>query len=654
MATRVKTIQFAFPMTTSVITNNTTTNLTQITVYIPETVSAFRSVTVDVGFQDVITATGGTISGHNVGLRLGAAAYTTITKTDAITNSGEEIAAVVGPFDFTSHFTTNWSGTSKTCDLQVLFNQTTGTTLGMRNVTAILTITYEYNDTSATQIKTAWIPLESLVGTLSTTANSNIGSSQIPKMTGAGGMLPEGGVTVRDYFFVIEGNESTSATTDFTLSANIDSGTSTAFGTQEAGLNSCRYCRWIYKPATPSLTATHNFQLWSSTARCNHVTITLVVTYQFTLASTTTVLNSIILPIEMSGPLGATTATDASRMSRDVFVNEPSTITLMQSAFRINYNCAATPTGLRFRAGGQAFRAYTPSAGAVAGMFCLQQRIDSGSAQGAGLTLSRGKNTLDIDGYITITTNQATNVNGYIILNYQSGLSASGIGAHNHTVFYNLLDWTPLLTDRTRVDNYSITLPESQYYFTAIGFTFYQLVQTASMGITFDTECLTTEGKGGGWYDIYADTYQQDNEMSCSIIWMRGRDVFQRWPGDPGSDRVDLQAARSYRLFTSTTTSNGLMLVPTYNAISFTVSGTITGSNGGTVTINTYRTDTGELVNTTSRTGNGTYSFSWHDDTIALYTEAFEDSTHYGRSVNDTAGNPLDVALSRPIARSYA
>ncbi|MCA9324935.1 hypothetical protein KDA23_02600, partial [Candidatus Saccharibacteria bacterium] len=234
------------------------------------------------------------------------------------------------------------------------------------------------------------------------------------------------------------------------------------------------------------------------------------------------------------------------------------------------------------------------------------------------------------------------------------GLSSSGIGAHSHTVFYKLLNWAALLSDRTRIDSYSITVPETDYYMVGVGFVFYQLVTTASMGITFDVSCLSTEGQGGGWYSIYADSYQQISEISNSIIWMRGRDVFLRYPNDPGSDRVDIQSARSYRLFTSTNTSNGLMLIPTYSAITFTVSGNITGSNGGLVAIKAYRSDNNELVYSTSRTGNGSYTFQWHDDTIALYTEAYEDSTHMGRSVNATAGTSLDVMLSKPSARSYA
>ncbi len=655
MANRIKTVQYAFPMNTGTVTDAAVTNLSQITIYIPETVIAFRSVTVDVGFQDIVTATGGTINEHRVGLRLGAAAYTTIAETDDIANSGENMAGVVGPFNFTSHFTTNWSGTSKTCDLQVYFDQNTGTTLGMRNVTAVIMITYEYDDSSTSQLKTAYIPLESLVGSLMTTTNSNIGTSQIPQLTGAGGMLPENSAVIRDYYFVIEGNEATSAATDFTISANIDGGTATAFGIQEAALISGRYCRWIYKPATPTTTTTHNFQMWSSlAARLNHVSITLIVTYQFNEPATTRVLNSIIFPIDIISPLGAATSAEASRFSRDFFIEEPGVITMMQSAFRINYNCAATPTGLRFRAGSQSYRAYTPYASVVAGMYCLQQRIDSGSSSGAGISLNRGKNTLVIDGYTTITTDQATNVNGYVTINYQSDKSVNGIGAHSHTVFHNLLQWDALLSDRVRFDTIALTIPETYSYNVGAGFIFYQFVSTASQGITFAAEILPGEGKGGGYNDIYADAYQGDAERSCSIVWMRGRDVFKRYPDDQDPDRISVQVSRGYRLFTTTTTSSGLMSVWTYHSNTFAVSGDISGSAGGMVTIKTYRSDNNELINSTSRVGNGSYSFVWYDDVIPIYSEAYEDETHHGRSINAVAGNSLDIALSRPIVRSYA
>ena len=420
MATRLKTVQFAFDPITTTITDATVTNFVQRTINIPETVISFVSVTAEVSFQDLITATGGTITEHRVGLRLGAAAYTTFTETDDISNSGENLAGVIGPIDFTSHFTTNWTGTSMTCDMQVYFDQSTGTTQGMTNVTGIITVTYQYDDdpaTNATQIKTAWIPLESLVGALSTTADSNIGSNQIPQLTGVGGMLPENSVTIRDYYFVMEGNQSlNNSNVDFTPSVNIDGGTAFTFATIEAALVSESFQRLVWRPsAVPDTTAAHNFQMWATATRMNHITITLVVTYEFNAAATTRILNSVYVPLEIASPIGVNTAAEASRFNRRLSIQEANP-TLAQSAVRINFNASAAVSGINLRVGSQAFRGYTHVGNVICGMFSMQQRIDSGSAQGAGFTVAHGFNDINVDLYATDTTDQMTNINGSILL----------------------------------------------------------------------------------------------------------------------------------------------------------------------------------------------------------------------------------------------
>lgn len=637
MATREKTVCFAFPMTTALVADAVVTNLTQITLYVPEASPTFTSVAVEVGFQDVVTATGGTITEHRVGLRLGAAAYTTVTETDDITNSGENIAGVIGPFDFTSHFTTNWTGTSMTCDLQVYFDQNTGTTLGMNNVTAMIYVTYSYDDAAATQIKTVMLPMESLVGTLPTAA-ANFGTSQIPQLT-SGGILPEAGVTIRDWFIVIEGNESTAAATDFTISANIDGGATTNFMVQETALISDRFCRWIYRPAVPDTTLSHNLQLWASTARCNHVTATLYVTYEFTLSGTTRVLNSIQLPMEMASPLGLTTTAEATRFQRNVFTVEPGTITLRQSAFRLNYNTPASVTSLRLRAGGQAYRNYTPAAGVVCGMFSVQQRIDSGSEQGAGITLARGENTITIDGYATNATVEATNLNGYIVLNYESDLSTAGIGAHAHTVRKVLLSWNMALSDLNRINNFAFAIPESSYWLMGAGFCFIQWVNSAGMAVTFDTEALSGEGKGAGYHDIYAGAYVSDGELNCSMIWMRGRDVFKRYPADTDTDRLDIETARDYRLYTTTTCGNGMWAVATYHSMQWLIAGSVSGNDVALPTdLAVVRDATKEVMFLGSLAAGDTgFGFAAYDNTEAYYVDAYQDGTHVGRSALGTA-----------------
>lgn len=635
MATAKKTVQFAFPMASALVANTTVTNLSQITLYIPEASPVFRSVFVEVGFQDVITGgSGGTITEHRCGLRLGAAAYTTISETDDIVQSGENIAGVFGPFDFTSHFNANWTGTSMTCDLQVYFYQNTGTTLGMANVTAVVYATYEYSTTAGTQLKTVRIPLQSLTSSLPTTA-TNFGTSQIPKLTGSGGFLPENSPVIRDWFLLIEGNECNAAgTTNWDMAANIDGGATTTFITQGAALATDRFCRWIYRPSMPSTTATHNLQLWSSLAsRAPHITVTLIVTYEFTLSGTTRLLNSILVPVEIASPLGATTTADASRFAREISIQEPGTIALLQSAIRINFNASSTQTAHWWRVGGQTYTTYATNVSVVAGMHCFQQRIDAGADAGAGITLARGFNEIIIDGYATSANNEMTNLNGLVILNYTSDLAAD-IGDHATTVLEVMLPWDALLTDANYINGYSFQIPAANYYVIAAGFCFNQWVSASSLAVTFDVQCLSGESKGAGYIDIYADAYVSDGERACSLIWMRGRDAFKRFPSDADPNRLDIETARNYRLYTTTTCGNGIFAAMTYHSHTWTVAGAISGNDAALPTSLQLIADaTDEVVQTqTLSAGTTAFSFTVNDNTRNYSVSAYQDGTHVGRS----------------------
>lgn len=644
MTTRLKTIEYALDMYTSDVVDATLTALTQTTIYIPEASPSFISVSVEIGFEDFITATGGTIGEHRVALSLGGAAAKTITELDDIANSGENMAGVIAPFDFTDHFIANWSGTSKTLDISVYFDQTTGTTLGMRNITALVIITYEYDDnttTNPTQIKTVYIPLESLPGALPTVANTNFGSSQIPQLTGAGGLLVEDTPVIRDYFFLIEGNVNrNNNATDVTISVDIDSTGTTSFGTCEGALASDTFHRFIYRRNPATTTSSHNFQIWADIARFYSLTVTLIVTYEFNAANTTSVLNSIFIPMELASPLGQNTVDEASRFTRTLFIEEPETISLKQSAFRVNFNTGGAVTALYWRTGGQAYRAYSHLATQVCGMFSLQQRFDSDSSQGSGITLTRGLNNIIIDGYSTDIADDVTNINGYIILNYTSGLSSAGIGSHAHSVKKILYQWDAFLSDILRINNFQIAIPESNYWIVGSGFMFYQWSATASQAITFDVQCLGGESKGGGYLDIYTDAFFGDAERACSIIWMRGRDVFKRFANDADLERIDSKSQRDYRLYTTTTSANGLYSVTTYHTHSYTVSGTVSGyvdADGAGLTVNIYRADTNEKIGVATTTAGGAYTFTWHDNTIDLFAECYEDADHSGRSGNKKA-----------------
>jgi hypothetical protein len=635
MATRLKTVHYAFPAITTTVTNNTLTNLTQITVYLPETgTKTFRSVVAHFSCDDIITNTGGTITTKTSALRLGAAAYTTIANANALTNTGENLSLFFSQ-DFTSHFVTNWTGTSMTCDFQFQINQSTGTTTGMTNVCVTLEITYAYDDTSTTQVKSVFIPLNMPTGAMDTAATTR---DTIPALDT---FLPEASKVFRNIHVILQGNEQRNgATTDHTMTLRVGAASQTT-GNYEGALASDRFIRYVWEltAAYPSTASTQTWQPTATVARCNHMQAWMVVTYEYNESTSTSIMNSVFLPMEIAAPMGGTTSADYQKATRELFIEEPATITTQDIAFYVFWTEVAAIGGLNMRVGSGAFVTYTDAGGQLCGSCAAMVRNDS------AFTLARGRNELNFDVYRTDTADYGWNMSGFWLVNYTSGKHSSGSGAHNHTIFWGLLQkgTGAGVTDATVAATAPI-IPETNYYINAAG-TRLQVTPSGTslpIGIVLQVERLSAEG-GVAWDPVYQDLQQTDIETGVFFALSQMKKYFKRWVGDVGPDRMDIETARRWKIFypwQSATTAAGwsaLSICLTYHSITYTVSGTITGSGGGTVTLNLCRTATGERVLSTSRVGNGTYSFTWIDNVESLYVEAREGANYLGRSDDGVA-----------------
>ncbi len=633
MATRLKTVKYAFPALAA-LTNNTLTTLTQITVYLPETgTKTFRSVVAHITMNDIITATGGSLTTKTLNCRVGAAAYTSIANANTLTNSGENASFWLSA-DYTSHFTTNWTGASMTCDFQLQINQSTGTTTGMVNVCVTLDITYEYDDTSTTHVKTVMIPLNAPVGAIATAATTY---DTIPVLDT---YLPEASKVYRDISVVIQGNEHrNAATTDHTMTLRIGTATVTT-GNYEGALATDRFFRYVWNATTayPSTAATQTWQPTATVARVNHSQAYLVVTYEFAPGSSSTIMNSVMLPMDLASPMGGTTSADYQRGTRELFIEEPTTITTSRVAYYVFWQQIAAISTLNFRIGTGSFVAYTDTASVLAGSNAAMVRND------AAFTLARGRNTLNFDVYRSDAADFGWNLSGFWIVNYTSGKATAGVGAHNHTVEWGIQqNGTAAAASSYTVAATAPVIPEADYFISALGNQ--MIVQpsgtVALSGLAILVERLAAEG-GIEWEAAYMDSSQTDAEIGIFFAYSQSRTMFKRWPGDSyAGNRVDLETARRRRVHingsTAVTGWISLSIVFTYHTITYTVSGTVSGSSGGSITIGIWRPDTGEKLLQTSRTGNGTYSATWYDDTESLFAEAYESATLVGRSDTGTA-----------------
>jgi len=630
MATRLKTVHFAFPTLNTAITDNTLTSLTQITVYLPETgTKTFRSVIATLSVGQTETATGN-ITTRQLQCRLAAIAFVSNTNSNVWTGSGEDTHAF-HQLDLTSHFTTNWSGTSMTFDAQVLIDST-ATTPGSINASVTLSVTYEYDDTSTTQVKTVFIPLNAPVAALAT-SKPGAAVDTIPNLST---YLPETSKVYRSIHTVIQGNTAQAAgTTDMTITQQIDATTAHTTGIFEAAAASDVWVRYVWDCSAVLVTnATNGWYIWGNVAKMNHLQAYLVVTYEFDASASTDALVSMLIPATISTPMGGTTSSDYNRATTEVWVPETG-VTHQKIAFYAFWDQAAAIAGLNMRVGTGSFVTYTDTAAAVCGSVGAMCRND------AAFTLVAGKNTLTFDIYRTDATDLGFAVGGFWIINYTADKPSQGYGAMNHTVIQNLkvLDSGAAASSGV-ISATSLPIPESDYFINGVGMCFSHISQSTGLesGYSVRVERLSAEG-GVKWEDAQVDISWTDAETGLRLGWDDCSELFDRWPGDLDASRLNIETARRWdwtlATFNNLTVFAGLELFVNYHAVLYTVAGTVSAyadADGAGLTVELHKAANGELVKSMSTSAGGTFSFAWYDNTAQVYTVCFEDSTHQGVS----------------------
>lgn len=650
MATRKNTIHVPVNFGPSgTIPDATLTTLATPTIYIAEnTVTnpvVITSAKLFCFAQDMSTATGGTCNEMRFECTLGGASANTVTELDDLTHSGENWGGIFGPWDFTSYFNTNFgTAGSNTCQVRVYFDISTGTITTVNDVSAYFIITYEYNDAEALRTKTIPICLESGTGALTTTANTTFGT--VPQLLGGGGWLNGyASPTVRHIWAEIKGSTGTNAaTTAQTITWGFNG--AGGGGTGDSRNNSLATDTYTFTQANLgglTLTSSNTLDLWASVAARYHcISVTIYVTFEYTVAGTTRCLNVARIPVEYNSPLNGTASTARHRFNRTLLIPEPGTITTRSVGLRLTWNSGASTT-MQVRAGAQAsFRAYATAASVVGGGFVTQHLLDARSASGSALTLARGENTIEIDLYRS--TGTAYNVSGLLLVLYESDVSSQGIDNHTR-VNYSLARQMDLLLTGDNTISDSFQIPEANYWIQSLGFEVYYWLAAATNGFGFFAEINAGEDSGDGWRQLYQDSYVADNELGFSIWRVRARDEFRRHPLDPDTYRLDAEDTRNFRMTSTTTFRFGYHWLVTYHTLTYTLSGNITNSAGGTVNIEIRKVSDDSLYVRTSRSGNGAYSVNVYDDVSQYYVVAYETNAKKGRSKNDVPATDFDIDL---------
>lgn len=642
MATRIKTVEYFLGSSNTTLATATRRDLAQVAVRLPETSKVFRSVRLILTVMDGQT-TAASLTAPVLGVQIDAVAFSNATLGNPPGNSGEH-GAYIFERDVTSYFTTNF--TTAQHNVRVGFQFTGPTTI---NISAKIIITYEYEDASTEHVKTVRIPIESGTGPLTTTL-ANIGTTQIPALDT---FLPEASKTYRRVWIeAIYNDQSVGTTQDPTLGISVAGGAEQLSGAHFTDLASARAMMYFFDQGATPVWATNvaqNIQARSSIvnngAAFNHVAFLLCVTYTFDPVATTRVLNSVALVMPPIFTPGGTLATDSNEQLFDLWVQEPGTITLRQSGAIIYYSQTAA-VGPRIAFGAQAERTYTDTNVLNCGVTFLCQRVDSGGAQGAGITLARGKNTFVFSVSIGTLGTSPSNFGGMMYINYESDKSALGVGVHNQSLAFNVQDSQAAGNQSIIAAAQRIFLPSTDWFRSNLGFVSNQVINAPSVTFTqFECESAVGELSEGGWENQGAIPLVAETELgwypAATNVGAQSPNDWDRWTDDPDTTRMSLIASRRWRIINGVTSTIPLSLWLTVHNIIYTVTSTISGSSGGTVTARLCRASDGTLLKSTTRVGNGNVTFTWYDNVDAVFVEARETDSLVGRSGNGTAtGSP--------------
>ena len=650
MAIRTKTVEYVHDCTTTSVTSNTRSTFSSITLTLPETgTRTFLSVMLEVharGNNTVLAS----VTQSTLGIVLGAASTNDAITSYATDSPGGECQHFRFTRDCTSYFTSNFgSGTTQTFAASVIV-----TGIATINISAKILITYSYDDTDPsanTRVKTVKIPIEGNTGLL-TASLVELGTNQVPILTGGSGILPEASITVKDLWFEVFAPNAAVATTSFNLNLALDAEAAASFGTLPLTQNAALWEYVIWHRPSITTTSTHAFKASSSTAsRFAMLGAVMCVTYTYDHSSTTSVMNSIELPLHAEqGSLGGTTSADQSRMQAQFFIEEPGTITLAQSGVFCSWNMHdnALMTVL-VAAGSQTARTYTATLPSqVAGQQSLTQRVDSGSAQGAGVSIARGLNTFTLNVYSSTSASDTTGsgFGSILYLNYTSSLHASGDGVHNHTTRWLISPMAQFDGTMTMgiASGGQPNISESAYWVNWVGYDSF-FMNGGIMAVCYEAEVLSGEGKGDGWQDLRVFISRVPNHFNyysvpISCYFTPTDPLFRRHPADPNTTRLDPEGVRKYRYTSigSQNTGDGgyidLEMLVTYHAIGISCTRTVSGytGTGASLTVNLYRDDTKEWLYQATTISGGNYTFTAFDNTINLFAEVYQDSTHVGRS----------------------
>ncbi len=663
MAVRLNTIKY--PIGFGAVSDAATLTTTYVgitSMYIAENVGigiTFASALLYITWQDTSTVTGGTISEYQTHVTLSGATTNIYKELNDLSNTGENSGGIIGPIDYTNYFNTNFGiSTIKGCSLSVFFQISTGTGQASRGIYGWFDLTYAYDDTAADRTKTISIPYESLTGTLPTNASTKF-AALMPLETILDG-YPD--LQIRNNFAHLYGNvNANNSATDITVSYNVTPGiTTVALPTRECALASDSFQLYQLDFSNTTLGVANTIYIYTSTtARFMNVILDQFVTFTHSGVGVTQILNYIELPFKaLNSPPQFTLNAYIERIVKNVIIPETNVIS---RAIAINFTYTAqTSTTIGVSAGAQSAAAlYAMSATQVSGQFAVQHLGDTRSRNGVGTTIVSGYNSFIFN--LSRSVNFWMGLSGKIKLLYNSS-PPTDIDDSSKTIsflhrvigFANTSDY---IVFQSPVGVLGTNLSVNGFYYIHSFGAIQHVWAAANTSGYIEYMCTTnsSEVNGLAWNVFNSIAQVGDAEISYVSHVVPYGDYFSAFPGET-NNKLGIQSTRYWRMFTIALTNRyGGVFQVCYHNIKTPITGSITGSSGGTINIKAYDFKTKTGIASTTIVGNGGYSLIVYSPNIPYYVVASESNTLNGVSTIGLPGAGFNIALvsTMPINAGY-
>jgi hypothetical protein len=202
--------------------------------------------------------------------------------------------------------------------------------------------------------------------------------------------------------------------------------------------------------------------------------------------------------------------------------------------------------------------------------------------------------------------------------------------------------------NNTILSNISMSFPETTYFTHLPHLSGWINTSTAQV-FSAAWRCLGGEGAGDGWTTMH-NSIHRATEVFAGPFQL-GCNNFKRIPNETESYQSRLNDIKTNRSLIIGSNLNAgisiaLRLSIAYHTQTFTLSGNITGSAGGTVNIKLLDLTENKILLTTSRIGNGSYSFTVPNPVEQYIVLAYETDTLKGSSKQDTYNTDFDINLA--------